>query len=594
MKQILILFIAIIAVANLSASTVQVDGIWYYLSSSTKVAFVVNPGDYEYSGSIVIPGKVTYKNLTYPVTAIAGGAFYDCQRLTSISIPNSVTSIGGSCFYNCKGLTSVTIPNSVKAIEAYAFSDCDGLTSVTIPNSVTKIGNKVFLWCDSLASIIVEFGNIVYDSRENCNAIIETATNTLIQGCKNTTIPNSITTIGDDAFEDCRELTSITIPNSVTTIGLWAFFGCTGLTSITIPNSVTTIGKGAFAGCEGLTTLTISNSVTTIEEKAFWFCEGLISVTIPNSVTSIGERAFASCHSLTSLTIPNSVTTIKDYAFAWCRGLSSVSIPNSVTTIGEFVFIECFQLASPLYNDAIFIYMPQLYEGTYTIPDGLKQIAVGAFYDCSGLTSVTIPNSVILIGEVAFFGCRSLTSINVDAANTHYCSTDGVLFDYKKDTLIQYPASSARTEYVIPNTVSTIAEDAFVYSNNLTSIEIPQSVSTIEVEAFACCNSLISLIVYWTDANELPIMGKDVFCEIANQVGPSAATLHVPAGTKSIYETADQWKDFGFIIEEGTGLEHIKPNSPASLLRCTKTIENGQLLIKAKGETYTPSGQKVR
>ena len=208
-----------------------------------------------------IPASVTYRGTTYSVTSIGNNAFLNCSAfavysgLTSVTIPNSVTSIGEYAFNGCSGLTSVTIPNSVTSIGEYAFWACSGLTSVTIPNSVTSIGDYAFNWCYSLTSLSVEAGNTVYDSRNNCNAIIETSTNTLIFGCQNTTIPNSVTSIGAWAFSGCSSLTSVTIGNSVTSIGAWAFDGCSSLTSVTIPNSVTSIGEDAFLDCTGLTSI---------------------------------------------------------------------------------------------------------------------------------------------------------------------------------------------------------------------------------------------------------------------------------------------------------------------------------------------------
>ena len=168
---------------------------------------------------------------------------------------------------------------------------------------MTTIGSTAFYKCQSLGTITVSSGNTTYDSRNNCNAIIESVTNALIVGCQNTIIPNSVTSIGDRAFSGCSGLTSVTIPNSVTHIEDYAFSGCSGLTSVNIPNSVTSIGEGAFNRCSGLTSVTIPNSVTSFGEYAFYYCYSLTSVTIPNSVTSIGKYAFNLCSGLTSVTV---------------------------------------------------------------------------------------------------------------------------------------------------------------------------------------------------------------------------------------------------------------------------------------------------
>ena len=288
------------------------------------------------------------------MTSIGNGAFSYCSGLTSVTIPPKVTSIGDGVFIDCRSLTSVTIPNSVISIGDWAFSYCSGLTSITIPSSLTSIGISAFSGCSGLTSIVVESDNQKYDSRNSCNAIIETSSNTLILGCKNTIIPNSVTTIGSGVFNGCSGLTTINIPNSVTSIVGNPFDGCSDLTSIIVDSDnpqydsrnscnaiIETSSNSLMVGCKNTT---IPNSVISISIDAFRGCIDLASITIPNSVTLIGQRAFYNCYSLTDISIPNSVTSIENMAFQHCHSLTSITIPNSVYSIKGGVFLYCWSL----------------------------------------------------------------------------------------------------------------------------------------------------------------------------------------------------------------------------------------------------------
>lgn len=411
-------------------------------NSGSYTAEVTYPGSETYGnyysgytkpiGNLIIPSSVTYNGNTYSVTNIGDYAFYDCSSLSSVNIPNLITSIGYSAFDGCADLTSVIIPNSVTSIDDSAFSHCSNLSSITIPNSVTYIGRKAFKNCRSLTSL---------------------------------TIPNNVTYIGEEAFSECRNLTTLNfnaidceynfLVSEYDTSRRHPFYNCS-ISTINIGNSVQNMPSGFAHGFDSLTSIIIPNNITMIRDSAFAYCRNLTSITIPNSVTSIGREAFKNCRSLTSLTIPNNVITIGEEAFYNCTSLASINIPNSVSSIDAY-----------------------------------------AFYDCR-MSLVNIPNSVSSIGYNAFYGTNTIvySGAAVGApwgANVIYGFIEGdfAYSDSTKTILRKYLGSQANV--IIPNTVTTIGQSAFMGCSSIISVTIPNNVTSVEYSAFNGCSNLTTL-----------------------------------------------------------------------------------------------------
>ena len=395
----------------------------------------------------------------------------------------TLNSIGEYAFDKCTNLKSVKLPDNLKKIDKYAFSYCNALKSIVIPKSVNSIywyrvsssGETIiyycnpFIGCNSLESIVVESGNDSFDSRDNCNAIIEKSTNTLVSGCKNTVIPNSVRILGFSAFVGCEDLVSVVIPYNVSDIQKGAFADCKNLSMITIDGGIKKFSgtelldkywygkiiKGTFEGCSNLKKVIVKNladwSKSSFGDSPLDYTHHLysdenteiIDLVIPNSVDSIGYRAFANCSYLKSATIPNSVKVIGRAAFEGCSSLTSVTISNSVKVIETSAFSQCTSLTS------------------VTIPNSVTSIGYWAFDDCSSLISVTIPNSVTSIGS-PFHRCTRLSAIIWDAdfampndiVNTN---TTNMLF-YTKDA--SYAPSSIKNIIVNGAAKEIVLSDA--------------------------------------------------------------------------------------------------------------------------------------
>lgn len=396
-----------IEVANAQGVTIYYN--WTNNQTELTVTFKGSySNDYsnEYSGDIIIPSSVTYNENTYPVTGIVSAAFRDNATLTSIVIPNSIKSIG----------------------------------------------NGAFMYCPQLSSIVVAADNTVYDSRDNCNAIIETASNTLIFGCKTTVIPNTVAKINRVAFSGCSNLESVDIPASCTDIGEEAFYGCEELASVSFATTnLTKINQRTFYGC-GITSIVIPENVTQIAKEAFEGCANLETVSLPSSLTEIYDEAFNGCAKLESVVFPQNLFRIRKYAFQDCTSLTFIQLPSKLWSI-DSPFKGCSGI-------------------TEVIVDANSSAAnyVGNIGQCDGLQTVTIYSD-----KVGFFGCnniqtiyshvetpsssRTLFSADIKQTATLYVPHE-FSFKYKETSGWNEFANIVEAEYGNPYTTETVTTTA--------------------------------------------------------------------------------------------------------------------------------------
>lgn len=545
----LAIFCIILATPNVFAYDFESGGVYFnIISDSERYVEVTYYGDYWtyiesiYEGNIVIPSTVQYNGCEYSVKSIGQYAFYGCQSLTSITIPEGVTSLEHMCFaqckgllsislpqsiscinyavfwgcssltaislpdkmeriesnafgecvnlktinlpegipaiynstfYNCRSLTSISIPESVGMIGSEAFFGCSDITSLLIPKNVYSIENSAFIGCYGLNSITVDPSNRMYDSRDNCNAIIETCTNSIIIGCPNTVIPQSVTEIDWYAFSGITDFGSI-ISNS-------PHIECSKDYNAVI--NITT--KTLIAGHSNTI---IPDGVTCIGRYAFGDCKDLVSIDIPDGVTCIGDDAFRGCINLSAIELPESLITIGNSAFCECEKLADIIFPNRLMSIGYDAFYR-----TKWYNNqsdgliyagkCAYCFRGEMSDNTHIeIKQGTIGIGSSAFSSCEGMTSITIPEGVLYIGNDAFSCCTSLKSITIPEGVTKIC-------DYTFDHC------TSLTDVSIPGSLTEISTSAFRDCSSLETIVIPGSVKVIGSYAFAGCINLSSAVI---------------------------------------------------------------------------------------------------
>ena len=506
----------------------------------------------------------------------------DALRQISISTDKgSVVIPKGSCGENLIYTLShdglLEISGSGAMYDDFSFYGKGLITSLAIQESVDSIHSWAFQDCSSLTSIVVDEKNTTYDSRDNCNAIIETNTDKLIIGCSTTQIPNSVKTIDNWAFDGCSGLTSITIPESVTSIYSYAFRNCSGLTSITIPESVTFIGYHVFEGCTGELTLNCNFDYGDIVGSEF------TKVTIGENVTSIGIYAFsgssadffincnipsyssASCaftDCLTSkVTFGSNVTSIGDYAFYNCKNLESLIIPESVIEIGSDAFTgttwyDNIEDGVVYINKVLYVYKGTMPENTtIKVKEGTITISKSAFSGSKTLTAITLPSSITEIGEGAFKNCSNLNSYDI-------------------------PANARLT---------TIGKEAFSGCKALTALVIPAKVTEIAARAFYNCTGLTSITCY---AKVPPTVDTSRSASTFSKVD-TTIPLYVPIGSEAAYQSADGWKDFSNIIGVDTGIENLEVPTGNSNSQIIYDLSGRRVEDYTKNGIYIVNGRKI-
>ena len=553
-------------------------------------------------------GCTNLTSVTLPegiATIIQEKAFYNCTLLETINFPLNLTEIGASAFMNCYALKSIALPNGLETIGNRAFSSCSALTSVIIPKTVTSIGPGVFSGCTSLEYLAVDKESTKYDSREGCNAIIETATNTLVSGCQYSHIPEGVQAIARLAFYNIP-IKKVTIPASVTSLAQTSFADCSQLVSIECkgytvptatqtsiiecPNLVVTVPReavGKYRSATGWKNLTVmpagligfaDSAVKTIclanwdtnSDGELSYAEAAAVTTLVASST--GKSAFYNNSTITSfneLQYFTGLTTLEDNVFYLCTKLASVTLPSTITSIGQSAFSGCKLLKNVFLHEGITSIGQYAFNTcekliSITLPQSLTTIGDFAFME-SGLRGIYIPAGVTSLGKILFAKCKDLTSIVVDQNNTVYDSRNNcsAIIETASNTLKE----GCRTT-IIPETITAIGDYAFRY-RGIPSLVVPESVSAIGRQAFMCTNQTYGHPTEYLQRLELK--WKTPVTVQPEQFGtetidyPKQCTLVVPAGKKQAYINAGWLETYFKEIVEADETERYDVNRDGSI-----------------------------
>ena len=462
--------------ASIDGETFEMGNLKYEVTGkNTQVKILGFTDSATDKSTLTIPATVNYDDFDFPVTAIREEAFKDCTALTKLvftdkdgkeSNTTNLATIGNRAFEGCTGLTSLTLAEGVTTIHGNAFLDCSNLTTVNLPTTFTTVedtlfGGGPFQNCTGLQKVTFAEGATTIPNHifSNCDFITNTHFN----------VPSTITTIGESAFQGLTKLDGFAFPEHLEKIGQHAFDGCTGLTSIQLPDTLTTLGSYSFNNCSELTEITVPKSLTTIDDDLY------------------DKSPFTECSKLTKIVFQDGMVNIPNFMLNGASSVKEVSIPDSVTSIGERSFNQLGQLKN------------------VTLPKNLTTIGQGAFDGCSSLSSITFPETLTTLGSYSFNACNRLTEVTLPKSFT---KVDDDLYDKSPFTecenltkvvfeegIVNIPnftlnGASSVKEVSIPDSVTTIGEDAFRQLGNLESIALPKNLTTISRGAFSECSSL--------------------------------------------------------------------------------------------------------
>ena len=608
-KTLLLATTALLCSIAVQAYDFKVDSICYQITSEEELTVTVTYQgstfmlDNNYSGSLTIPSTVTNDGKTYNVTSITSGAFFGCKDITDITIPASITRIETLSFSGCSGIKSIVLPDSLAYVGARAFNGCSSLKDITFPhNNSINIDSYAFegtAWLNEQPDGILYIGNILYcykgeiasdttiviaDGTTSILSYAFSSSRTTAENIKEIVIPNSVTTIGAYAFQNCNSIESITIPDKVAAIESYTFAGCYSLEEVTLGSSVKSIGNYAFKECGSLEEINFPEALESIGDYAFQECSALESITLGKNMKSVGKKAFTDCYCLENIVVEGVLEYIGEDAFnstSWydsqqegviyldkilygykgdipegatidvkegtvtitsnafkSTSIKAITLPSSLKIIGDYAFQKCTNL------------------GNVTLPSGLTSIGNYAFSGCTGITEMTLPDSLSKLGNYAFSECTNLEQIELGKGITSIGN-----YAFKNCTKI--------LEVNIPDNITKIGTYAF-QNCKINTITFGKGTREFDSFVFYNCTSIVNLYLM---SETPPSVSGGLFSSSGHYKN---GTLYVPKGTLEAYKAHETWGKFHYIQEHDlTTIDNIATETPTVVVTAGGIMVNG-------------------